>query len=79
MQMSNKINQMEIKKKEKLKMLILDGYRMKLTIYRNRFRMSLVRIRIKNISNRLITQNNRFWKYQEIKIIKLQTRTMEVY
>ena len=68
---------MEMRRKEKLRMLISDGFRMRLTNFKGRFKMGLMKIRIKNFSNRLISLCNRFWKYQKIKIIKLQMITTE--
>ena len=75
--LNNKTRWTGMRRKEKLKMLILDGFKMRWTTCRGRFKIISMRIRIKNFSNRIITLCNRFQKYREIKIFKLQTKMKE--
>ena len=75
--LSNKTRWTEMRRKEKLRMSILDGFRMRWTTCKGRFKIISMRIRIKNFNNRIIIQCNRFQKYREIKTFRLQTKMKE--
>ena len=64
---------MGLRRKEKLRMLILDGFRMRSMTCRGRSKINLMS-RIKKISNKIISQCNKFQRSQEIKIFKLPTK-----